>query len=100
MSQETRIPNAEPLAEAGGTVVFHGRMAMHTYLITIDETVTGELVVEAESLEAARDEGLNRYRSGILTCPGICLPRRRAEISASEVHDGRPTRTPLSRTVI
>ena len=32
---------------------------MHTYLITIDETVTGEITVEAESLEAARDEGLN-----------------------------------------
>ena len=75
----------EPSAKAGGSIVFHGRMAMHTYLITIDETVTGELVVEAESLEAARDEGLNRYRNGILTCPGICRPRRKAEISAVEV---------------
>ncbi len=92
--------NAEPLAEADGFVVFHGRMAMHTYLITIDETVTGEIMVEAESLEAARDEGLNRYRNGVLACPGICRPRRRAEISAVEVDDGRPTRTPLSRTLI
>ena len=73
---------------------------MHTYLITIDETVTGEIMVEAESLEAARDEGLNRYRNGVLACPGICRPRRRAEISAVEVDDGRPTRTPLSRTLI
>ena len=73
---------------------------MHTYLITIDETVTGEIMVEAESLEAARDEGLNRYRNGILTNQGRCQPRRRAEITAMEVDDGSPTRTPLSRTVV
>ena len=73
---------------------------MHTYLVTIDEQVTGEIVVEAESLEAARNKGLEKYRHGVLDCPDACQSRRRAEISAVEVDDYRPTKTPLARIVI